>query len=170
MVRHSVLLLLLVGCAFTDVARGKAYDAVTLPALFLGLALSVATEALQPESLSFRESLIGMALGGGTFAVVFLLGGLGGGDVKFMAAIGAIVADWRFTVVAMVYTAVVGGILALGLLIWKGQLRSGLRRSGRLLLTPRRARSEALRNRLTIPYGLAVAAGTLWAWMEHVAL
>ncbi len=170
LVRYCTLLALLLCCAFTYVAKGKVYNAVTLPALFVGLVLSAAMDGLPTDGHYLRESLVGLAIGGGFLGVFFLLRGLGGGDVKFMAAIGALSANWRFTVVAMVYTAFVGGIMALILLVWKKQLMTGLGRSLALIVSPRRGRSGTAPERLTIPYGLALAVGTLWAWMAEIAL
>jgi prepilin peptidase CpaA len=39
--------------------------------------------------LGLRGGLLGLLLGGGIFFLLFVLGGMGGGDVKLMAAVGA---------------------------------------------------------------------------------
>ena len=53
-------------------------------------------------------SLLGLGLG----AAVFYFGGLGGGDVKLLAAIGAVVGPWTLLSI-LTWMAVAGGILAL---------------------------------------------------------
>jgi prepilin peptidase CpaA len=54
----------------------------------------------------------GALLGLGPAAVVFYLGGLGGGDVKLLAAIGAAVGPWTLLSI-WAWMAVAGGVLAL---------------------------------------------------------
>ncbi len=53
-------------------------------------------------------ALLGLALS----AAVFFLGGLGGGDVKLLCAIGAVVGPWAMLSI-LAWMAVAGGILAL---------------------------------------------------------
>jgi prepilin peptidase CpaA len=54
----------------------------------------------------------GALLGLGLAAAVFYLGGLGGGDVKLLSAIGAAVGPWVLLSI-MAWMAVAGGVLAL---------------------------------------------------------
>ena len=54
----------------------------------------------------------GAMLGLGLSAAVFYLGGLGGGDVKLLAAIGAAVGPWTLLSI-LAWMAVAGGVLAL---------------------------------------------------------
>ena len=54
----------------------------------------------------------GSAAGLGLSAAVFCLGGLGGGDVKLLAAIGAAVGPWTLLSI-LAWMAVAGGVLAL---------------------------------------------------------
>lgn len=54
------------------------------------------------------EALVGLGLG----AAVFTMGGLGGGDVKLLAALGAAVGPWALLSI-LAWMAVAGGVLAL---------------------------------------------------------
>jgi len=56
--------------------------------------------------------MMGALLGLGLAAVVFYLGGLGGGDVKLLAAIGAAVGPWALLSI-LAWMAFAGGVLAL---------------------------------------------------------
>ena len=56
--------------------------------------------------------MAGALLGLGLSAAVFYLGGLGGGDVKLLAAIGAAVGPWALLSI-LAWMAVAGGVLAL---------------------------------------------------------
>jgi prepilin peptidase CpaA len=169
--RQGVLLALLLTCVYTDLARGRIYNWATLPALLLGLAFAFMLEgaaASRPHLRSeFVHCLMAAALGGGVLFVVYLFGGFGAGDVKLMAAAGALYADWRLTLFALMYAAAVGAAMAVGVLIWRGRLLEGLKRSARLLVTFRRsARAVEAREEIYLPYGFAISAGALWAWIQ----
>ncbi len=79
-----VLTVILVSCAFIDLDEGIIPDAITIPGVILGLALSFLT-------IGFFPSLWGaLAFGGVLFlAAVVSNGGMGGGDIKLAAVIGA---------------------------------------------------------------------------------
>jgi len=110
-------------------------------------------------------SALGTAVGFGVLFVLFVLGAMGGGDVKLMAAIGAIKA-YPFVVSSFAYSFLVGGFIAIAVLIWKqkfwrtmhGLLRWGL---GKFLPFP----SEPLDTRKMerVPFGIAIVIGTIWA-------
>jgi prepilin peptidase CpaA len=165
--RHALLLATAIACAYTDVARGRIYNAVTLPALFLGFALSIIWDGLAVGSPNLKGSALALVAGGGLFGLVYLMRGMGAGDVKLMAAIGAICAEWRFALLAAFYSALVGAVIGAGYLVWRGRLGGGLKRSLRLLVSfGRKPGTTGLTLEETFPYGLAIAAGTMWAWVE----
>lgn len=171
--RHGLLLGTAVVCAYTDLAKGKLYNVVTMTAIVLGLAVSVALDVPVGGYRHLAASALACVTGAGLLWAVYLFGGLGGGDVKLMAAIGALSASWRVTLIIVFYAACVGAMWAVGVLIWQGRLRSGLKQSGRLLLTCGRGATpgdagEPSRksSTVTIPYGVAIALGTVAAWFE----
>jgi len=63
--------------------------------------------------LPWNESLLGIALGGGVFFAIILAsgGGMGGGDMKLGAMLGAFL-GWKLTLVALFCAVIVGGLLA----------------------------------------------------------
>ncbi|MGE5455240.1 MAG: prepilin peptidase, partial [Methylocystaceae bacterium] len=90
----------------------------------------------------------------------YLLGGMGGGDVKLMMALGAILGPvsvfWVF-----VYACLVGGVMAIGVIIASGRWR--LLAADWLLplgiaVSYSRVQIPAQQ---TIPYGVAIAAGVV---------
>ena len=87
-------------------------DAITLPGVAFGFAASLLVG--QPHWL---ESLIGILLGGGLFFVIIVVsrGGMGGGDMKLGAMLGAFL-GWRMTLVAIMIAVLIGGVVAIGLL------------------------------------------------------
>lgn len=71
--------------ALTDVARFKVYNVLTYPVLLSGLAY----HALTGGSAGFTNSMTGILFGFGVLLLPYMLGALGAGDLKFVAAIGA---------------------------------------------------------------------------------
>ncbi len=186
--REFILLAVLVIAAYTDLASGKVYNWTTLPATVAGLMLgyilgglgtlaqilpsSSAMAASSPvgglkQSFCLLDSLLGVVVAGGIFGLFFLYGAFGAADVKLVVAIGAL-KGWYFALLAIGASALVGGILALGVLVWKGQLRRGLRDSLLAIVRPgKAAKSQAAETpaRLTVPYCFAISVGTLWVWL-----
>jgi len=98
---------------------------------------------------------------------LFALRALGGGDVKLMAALGAI-AGWRAWLTIFVFSAVLGGVWALALAIRHKALRQTLHRTAGIVSeisqgqTPQANLDDS--QALKIPRGVIVAiAVALWA-------
>ncbi len=79
-----------------------------------------------------------------------------------MGAVGAVV-GFPAVLWTLYYTVLAGGIIALGYAIWEGRLLSTLSDMFRILTGRRRRNPDGLRNVPTVPYGIAIAAGTLWS-------
>ena len=109
-----------------------------------------------------KQAALGLAIGGGAFLPFCLAGALGGGDLKLMAAVGAVL-GYPLVLWALHYTVLAGGVLAIVYLLWTGQLLAYLVRMCRWLAGKREAAGEGLSKRPTLPFGLAIAAGTVWA-------
>lgn len=71
--------------AVTDVWRFKVYNALTFPLLAAGLIYHTVVGGTAGLSASFT----GMLFGFGVLLLPYMLGGMGAGDVKFVAAVGA---------------------------------------------------------------------------------
>lgn len=166
-IRHGALLALVIVCAYTDVARGRIYNAVTLPALLLALALGLADNSSGPLTAAF-DLLLRLVVGAGVFFLVYRMGGVHAGDVKMMAAVSALAPNVDFVVRALVLTSISGCIIGIAMLAWHGRLAAGLKRSARLLVSFGRAKLEAgAAPVLTMPYGLAISIGAMWTWFFY---
>jgi prepilin peptidase CpaA len=159
-----VLLIVAVTCAVTDLARGKIYNAVTYPAMALGVVLGV----IQHGVPGIFFALGGFAVGFFPAFVLFALGGMGGGDVKLLGAIGAIAGAVAATE-TLILAFLVGGIFALGKLAWHGRLFATLGRTLRSIvgtLWPGLGRPAAPpEGRLEVRFGVAICVAlvaTLW--------
>jgi prepilin peptidase CpaA len=92
------------------------------------------------------------------------LGATGAGDVKLMAAVGAIVGP-ALVLKAFLFTAVAGGVLAVAVALRRRRLAATLAGTGRIIATPGGARREI---RSAVPdsrfaYGPAIAVGSVLA-------
>ena len=76
------------------------------------LALAVAGAALRWRPVSWSGLLLGLAVGFIAGLLLFRLGGLGGGDVKLISALGALL-GFPDALSFLVYVAIAGGLLAI---------------------------------------------------------
>jgi len=153
----------------TDMRSRRIPNWLTLPFMAIGLAASAWLEGWHGTA----QSLEGLALGAAVYGLLCFMGGMGMGDVKLCAAIGAWVGPSQL-LLAVVLTAMIGGFMAFGWAIvggfvgdlfkGSGDLLFGLRKRG---LTPHP--ELVLSNPLTrkMPYAPAIALGTLISFFCH---
>lgn len=162
-----VLALMLLFCLLTDLKERKIYNVVILPGLVFGLGFNLAADGWP----GLVHSLAGFGLGLAILIIPFALGGMGAGDVKLLAVIGAIKGP-VFIFYTALGMALAGGIIALLIMMHKRQLFNLSKRllSGikLLLITGGKVRAFNLdREKIMFPYGLAIVAGAVSAfwWM-----
>lgn len=155
-------------CAASDLATGKIYNHVTYPAACLGLVLALVSGGWT----ELGSHACGLAVGFVPFFVLFLVGGMGGGDVKLMGAAGAIM-GFPSIVGGLFHAILVGGVIAVSAMLWKGVLWRGLRNALWSAITwvlPMKTRPLDPANSQKIPFGVAIALGTVWASLEGLRL
>jgi prepilin peptidase CpaA len=165
--------LVLIISLVTDIKKRRILNVVTLPAILLGLVFYTITLGWD----GFLYSGTGFLAGLGLLLIPYLLGGMGAGDVKLMAAIGALTGA-TFTFYSFIYTGLIGGVIALILIIKTKGLRNSLK-SLWFLLKSLIFRVLFLRSELgemvvkkdkgsgsniTFPYGVAIVLGTVCAF------
>ncbi len=135
---------------------------------FGGLAAALALRALPgPDPVLPGLAGAGIALAFGL--PLFALRGLGGGDVKLLAAVGAFLGPGRL-ITALLAAGVAGGVLAVAVALRRGVLLPALLGTGGLLrrwATLGRAgerRTLASPGAITVPYGVAIAVGAVVGW------
>jgi prepilin peptidase CpaA len=117
---------------------------------------------------NWRSALMGLGLAFLIYFPLYLLRGMGAGDVKLMAAIGATVGPVNWFVI-FVLSNVLGGAAAVVLLLSKGRVLRTFSNLGYMLnelahLRPPYMRKEELdvksAKAVTMPHGLAIAVGS----------
>ena len=105
----NIILLLTLGISlYTDLTQRKIYNWITVPAMALGLILNTWQNGFD----GFMQAWLGWAVGLLIFFIPFLLGGISAGDIKLLAAVGALKGP-EFIIEAVLLTALVGGIYVL---------------------------------------------------------
>lgn len=170
---HSVAwwptVVVLAVATITDLRSRRIPNWLVLPFLAAGPVVAAWLHGWQGLGRSFE----GFALGALIFGVLFAMGGMGMGDVKLFAAIGAWVGPSQL-MLALVVTGLTGGLMVLlwalaggfmgDLLKGTGDLAFGWKQRGMTLpadmvLSNPRARK--------MPYAPAIAIGTLLSFFAH---
>lgn len=161
-------LLLLALCAYWDIRFRKIPNWATLPGIVLGLGMN----SLFRGWVGLRASGIGFLVGFAALLVLFVLSWMGGGDVKLMAAVGAL-KGYPFVVSALFYSLIVGVVIGVVMLIWN---RRALRAFKNIFLVVASRVSPLIpkqnidpKETQKLPFGLAIVFGTLWAMIVGYA-
>jgi leader peptidase (prepilin peptidase) / N-methyltransferase len=117
----------LVVITFIDLDFQIIPDRITLPGIGIGL---LAGAFLMPDPfvrytlLGIKASIIGFLAGGGLFYAIAVLsrGGMGGGDIKMMAMVGALM-GWKSVLLTTFLGSLTGAVIGLFLMISKGKGR-----------------------------------------------
>jgi prepilin peptidase CpaA len=164
----AALTLLLGAAAWTDYRSRRIPNALTIA----GLGVAVLLRAvLGPEAI--LDGLVGALLAFVLTLPLIVLGVMGGGDAKLLIAIGAFMGPRHFLTAATLI-AIIGGMLAVVDAGRRGVLLPVLYNCGQIMkhwaTFGRRGanRSFASVGALTIPYGIAIAAGALLWWFAGV--
>jgi prepilin peptidase CpaA len=128
-----------------------------------GFAAGLALQTWQHGWRGAGSALLGTLAGAGVFLVFYLLGGMGGGDVKLMAGFGALLGAKRLLIAAL-WTAGCGGMLALAVIAARAILHLW-RRRGMAATDASGSAAQAMRQPESIPYAPAIAAGV---WLSLV--
>jgi prepilin peptidase CpaA len=149
--RTALIVMVGLAAVIEDLTRRRISNWTSGGALAAGLILHFAEKGW----LGLWHSLAGAGLGFGVFLIFYLLGGMGGGDVKLMAGFGALLGDGKIVPAALL-AAITGGLMAVGFLAiravarrWRGQ-----------------AEPTGRPSRESIPYAPAITAGV---WLALIS-
>ena len=170
---HSIAwwptLIVVTVATFTDLRSRRIPNWLVLPFMAAGVTVSTWIHGWH----GLLQSMSGLALGGLLFGILCLMGGMGMGDVKLCASIGAWIGPSQL-MLALVITGFAGGVMALcwaiagGFVgdlfkntgdIFVGFKNHGLRPHPELVLDNPSARK--------MPYAPAIAIGTLISFFSR---
>jgi prepilin peptidase CpaA len=160
-------LLLSMGIAAWDLKSRRIPNYLTFCGALAGLGFQLGFHGF-PGLLNGLE---GLGLGFFLLLVPYLLGGMGGGDVKASAALGAWLGPQR-AFVLFLYMGICGGLIILVVWLWQRRLLAGLKHEWHFLLnwilnrpfSSKPPQHVSLKSG-SIPYGVAMALGmALLSW------
>jgi prepilin peptidase CpaA len=159
----AAALVLVTVCVVTDVRARRIPNAISAPAMLLGALLNAEYFGLA----GFASSLVGIGVAVLVLFLPFALGGIGAGDVKMMAAVGALL-GMRLMLVSLLIGMLFGGVVMVAHLARVGRLREKLVATGRMVAIAAMSRSVgALRlsaaapEAVALPYSIPLALGTV---------
>lgn len=164
-VLQAVLAVVVLIAAYFDFRWRRIPNWLVLSGLLVGIALN----AFLYEWAGLRGSLEGLGLGLLIYLPLYALRGMGAGDVKLMAAVGALV-GWRNWIGVFMLTAITGGLVALLLVVLRGRARSTMANVGSMfqqmahLQAPYTGNPELdVKNpkAVTLPHGVMIAVGSI---------
>jgi prepilin peptidase CpaA len=145
----ATLLFALLFSAITDVRERRILNVVTYPALAIAAACAISLGGLP----LLAESALGALVCTLPLALAMWRGWMGAGDVKLMAVSGLVsgtAAGWTFSALVLFDVVLAGGAQAV---LW--------------LLAAKARHCDAPRS---VPYGVAIAVGTAWAFVTGAPL
>jgi prepilin peptidase CpaA len=179
----TVFVLCVASC--TDLRSCRIPNWLVLPFLLAGIVISplrsdwqgsghgIGWQGFGQSFAGLGQSFAGMGLGLLVFGLLFWLGGMGGGDVKLCAAVGAWIGPMQLFF-AMVYAGIAGGFMVLcwavfggffkELFTGAGDLVFGLKQRG-MKRDPELTLANPLKRRM--PYAPAIAIGTLLSFFAR---
>jgi prepilin peptidase CpaA len=166
--KHLAVLTVALAACVTDLRSRRIPNVLTFGAAAAGIVFHAAV----PGGESVTSAVLGWLVGIAVFFVPFALGGLGGGDVKLLGALGAWLGPAGI-IWAALYAGVAGGVMAIVTAIASGYSRKALSNIYLLLAHWRVAGVRAL-PQLTLEtsdgprlaYAIPIFAGTVVAiWL-----
>jgi prepilin peptidase CpaA len=160
----TLIALILVAGAY-DVLYRRIPNWLTLSGIITGLALNT----FLYRGPGLRLSLLGLTVSFAVYFLLYSLRAMGGGDVKLMAAIGALVGvgDWFGM---FLITAIIGGMAGLAMLSLRGRLKKTLWNVGFIMSETKHGRPAYIRREeldvrnpksVGLPHGAMIALGTI---------
>ncbi len=114
---YSIVAIVLVIITMIDLEHKIIPDRITLPGIVFGFIAGIYLNGVWP-------SVLGFLVGGGLFyfLAVASRGGMGGGDIKFIAGAGALM-GWKHVLLIIFTASLAGGIVGLLMMAFQGKTR-----------------------------------------------
>ncbi len=160
-----LLLAIVLIAAYFDIRYRRIPNWLVGPALLIGFAVNTLLfgwAGLAHAGLGFGLAIL-------IYFPLYMLRGMGAGDVKLMAAIGALV-GWRIWLAIFIFTGLLGGVLAIVLILIRGRLRRTFTNTFYILWDLMNLRQPYLRSAevdvrsdkaFRLPHGAVIALGAV---------
>lgn len=164
-----VLSVVLVTAAVTDWRSGKVYNRLTYSAMLGGIVIWAVLGFVRFGGVSglgwgALQSFGGLCAGFIPFAILMAMGGLNGGDVKLMGAVGALSASWECVLDTTVYALVVAAVFSIITMVRMGITKRTMQRLiGAAMMAGARVKAEIPQDSPKVPFAVAVCVGGLVA-------
>jgi prepilin peptidase CpaA len=138
------ILFLAIAASFTDVARGRIFNWLTIPMALFALVFAFATQGFS----GLAHALLGMGLGLLLYGWMFFFRMMGGGDVKLLMAFGA----WggiQFVEQVAIMGILLGGVMALAMIGFKAK------------------QAEKTTKKQMMPFGVPITIAAVWVQFGH---
>src|SRR5262245_7715512 len=146
-----------------DVRSRRIPNGLSVVGMMAGVALNTTYHGIP----GLVTSLVGLVAMLAALLLPFALGGIGGGDVKMMGAVGAILGT-RLALAGLLVGLILGGLIMVAHLARVGRLREKLAATGRMAWVAVFTRSadplrvsDAAPGAITLPYSVPLGLGTL---------
>ncbi len=161
MILDIILISILIICFLTDLKYQKIYNKIIYPTLLTVIVIQIISSGFS----GFKTSILGFIVGLSILLIPYFLGGIGAGDVKLLALIGATKGS-IFVLNTALYMALIGGIIALLIIVYKKELKNFFKTIVTWissLFNGVKYKIEQPTSSLTqkYPYGIAIVGGAL---------
>jgi prepilin peptidase CpaA len=165
LVVRILLVLIVAPAALFDYRQRRVPNWLSLAGVLLGIGLNF----FLYETPGLWNSLKGMGLAFAIYFLLYLIHAMGAGDVKLMAAVGAIAGMWNWVGI-LVVTLLFGGLAALVLVTGKRRLRSTFRNIWLILISIRHGHAPYQDNpeldvrsdqAVRLPHAVSIAFGAM---------
>lgn len=156
---NSMLLVLVLAATATDLRHRRIPNTLTAPAILLGILVQTGLSGIEGGV----SGLAGTGMAIGMLAFPYAMGWLGAGDVKLLAAVGAMKGP-EFLLYACLLTALFGGLFATISLFRTRRLQLALTHLFLTWYMPVTDEMKVLAEH-RLPYAPAIALGTVGAMM-----
>jgi prepilin peptidase CpaA len=168
----AILLPLVLIAAVYDVRYRRIPNWLTVGGLLIGLLLNafIGRNDVRPGWHALLFSLAGLGVAFGVYVALYAVHAMGAGDVKLMAAVGAVV-GWQDWFGIFTLTALVGGIMALIVIVrrkrviktlWNVGFIMNQMKSGKAAYLAREELDVKSPKSVGLPHGAVIAVGTVF--------
>ena len=157
--------IVLIVAAWIDGRELRVPNWITFPMILAGLVYSTSVGGFG----GLGAGVLGMCVGLLTLLPLYAVGGMGAGDVKLMAGIGAWL-GWEITLAAFAVSVIVGAVMAVIMVLWKKSVRHHYENfllivsEWMVIRSPSelsRIAAERKPRMLLLPYGIPICIGSI---------